>query len=317
MCVQQKDVQKFNTIYDDYIRTNLAGGEMDKSDIVNFTDGKTSIMSVPDAHVDDLKKAFREVNINFATLPDLMPDDGVKQLRVANVDLNTAKYVWEDFKRALMQRGQTAENVNVDAEVTGAEIPDISIMSEEEYLNTGMETPEQWMDSASAEIKEKLEAYNQLTPTEQYMEVLQWEGKIKPSECFECQALRGNMAFTEISIDKATLVENGSVAEKLNQTSPLRDRFFFCTVPGTNREDTLCLHKGLVFEVQDADRPRYVAFIDNRRLPSTYNKNGDLDWKYDTPKDLLKHFDTNKSNEAVESLSKKLMEDVPKAAMVK
>lgn len=33
--------------------------------------------------------------------------------------------------------------------------------------------------------------------------------------------------------------------------------------------------------------------------------------------ELLKHFDTNKSNEAVESLSKNLMKDVPKAAMVK
>ena len=174
------------------------------------------------------------------------------------------------------------------------------------------------MDSASDEIKQKLEAYNQLSPRDQYLQVFSWEPEIKPSDCFECQTLRGNMTFTEISIDKATLVENASIAEKLNQTSPLKDRFFFCTVPGTNREVTLCLHKSLVFEVQDADKPRYVAFIDNRRHPSTYNKNGDLDWRfYDTPKDLHKHFDTNKSNEAVESLSKKLMEDIPKAAMVK
>ena len=80
---------------------------------------------------------------------------------------------------------------------------------------------------------------------------------------------------------------------------------------------TLMIHKTQVFEVKDADRERYVAFIDNRRRPSTYNKYGDMDWKYESSKELLAYFDTNKSSEAVESLSKKLMEDVPKAAMVK
>lgn len=39
---------------------------------------------------------------------------------------------------------------------------------------------------------------------------MKWEFEIKDSKCMECQALRANMAYTEISIDRQTLVRGNS-----------------------------------------------------------------------------------------------------------
>ena len=70
---------------------------------MNLTDGKTTIISIPDAALDIMKNALTEVNVNFAELPDLVPDDGEKQLRIASVDLNVAKQCYEAYRRSLMK----------------------------------------------------------------------------------------------------------------------------------------------------------------------------------------------------------------------
>ena len=85
--VARKDEQKFNVMFTDYLKAQLSGGEKSAEDLINLTDGKTTIISIPDAALDTMKNALTEVNVNFAELPDLVPGDGEKQLRIASVDL--------------------------------------------------------------------------------------------------------------------------------------------------------------------------------------------------------------------------------------
>lgn len=118
------------------------------------------------------------------------------------------------------------------------------------------------MESASDEIKAQVAEFEQLEATEAEKAMQKWDMEIQDSRNVNCQALRGNMAFSEISIDKETLVDRHDINAQLEQRFP---NFFFCTVPGTMGEQTLMLPKNQVFAVNDEDKARYVAFVNNQK----------------------------------------------------
>ena len=260
--VARKDEQKFNVMFTDYLKAQLSGGEKTADDLINLTDGKTTIISIPDAALDTMKNALTEINVNFAELPDLVPGDGEKQLRIASVDLNLTKQCYEAYRRSVMKT--QPEGASKDA------APDMKIFSEEDYLDTARESPEQYMESSvSDELKEKLQEY-----------------------------------------------------EKLERKFP---NYFFATIPGTKGEQILMLPKNQVFKVNDADRDRFVAFVNNQRKAKVFYSNGDIDTKglYPTGKDLFKKFDRHdaKGMDMQKDLNKSVTSAfenvVPKAAPVK
>lgn len=51
----RKDEQKFNVMFTDYLKAQLSGGEKTADDLINLTDGKTTIISIPDAALDTMK----------------------------------------------------------------------------------------------------------------------------------------------------------------------------------------------------------------------------------------------------------------------
>lgn len=283
VCVYRKDDQKFNVMFQDYIRNNLAGGELSRNDLVNLTDGKTTIISVPDTAVEDMKNAMDVLMVNYAALPDLMPDDGEKQFRIATTDLNAAKYAYESYKRALLKRDGTA-----------AAVPEMRVLSDTEYLDTAKETPEKWMESVSPEIAQKLAAYDQLEPNAQEKEIMGFPFEIKPADTYECAVFRHNTAYSELSIDAETLVDKSPVNRHLEQKF---ESFFFCTIPGTRGEQTLMLPKNQVFLSEKNGRDRYIAFIRNDRAPKIFVK-GEPDGgsKYVNGKELFEHFDRQSQN---------------------
>lgn len=153
--VARKDEQKFNVMFTDYLKEQLSGGEKNADDLVNLTDGKTTIISIPDASLDIMKNALTEVNVNFAELPDLVPDDGEKQLRIASADLNVTKQCYEAYRRSLMKN---------KPEEAAAEM---KVFSEEDYTDGAKETTEQYMkNSVSDELKEKLQKYEKFDADE-------------------------------------------------------------------------------------------------------------------------------------------------------
>ena len=306
--VAKKDEQKFNVMFTDYLREQLSGGEKTEEDLVNLTDGKTTIISIPDAALDIMKNALTEVNVNFAELPDLVPDDGEKQLRIASVDLNVAKQCYEAYRRSLMKTKQ--------------ETPEMKIFTEDDYLDTARETTEQYMEnSVSDELNKKLQEYEKMDAGAMEKEIMKWDFEIKDSKGFECQALRNNMAFSEISIDKETLVDKNPLNEQLGRKFP---NHFFATIPGTKGQQIVMLPKNQVFKVNDADKDRYVAFVNNQRPVKVFFKNGeiDTDGTYKTGKDLFRKFDRHDKGLDVQKNITKSVSDVienvvPKAAPVK
>ena len=310
--IARKDEQKFNVMFTDYIKANLTSDkELNSNDLINLTNGKTTIVSVPDAALDVMKNALTETKVNFAELPDLIPDDGEKQLRVATADLNTTKQCYESYKHSLIKNAPA----DVTESVTG--VPDMKIYSEDDYLNTARRSPDEYMESASDEIKAQVAEFEQLEATEAEKAMQKWDMEIQDSRNVNCQALRGNMAFSEISIDKETLVDRNNINAQLEQRFP---NFFFCTVPGTKGEQTLMLPKNQVFAVNDADKARYVAFVNNQKPVKLWVK-GEPDGgtTYKTGKELFEKFDKHDNNaELTRNISKALeAAPVPKAAPVK
>lgn len=213
--VARKDEQKFNVMFTDYLKEQLSGGEKNADDLVNLTDGKTTIISIPDASLDIMKNALTEVNVNFAELPDLVPDDGEKQLRIASADLNVTKQCYEAYRRSLMKN---------KPEEAAAEM---KVFSEDDYIDTARETTEQYMkNSASDELKEKLQKYEKFDADEMEKELMKWDTVIKDSKGFECQALRSNMAYSEISIDWKTLINDNPINNQMERKFP---KFIFAS----------------------------------------------------------------------------------------
>lgn len=309
--VARKDEQKFNVMFTDYLKEQLSGGEKNADDLVNLTDGKTTIISIPDASLDIMKNALTEVNVNFAELPDLVPDDGEKQLRIASADLNVTKQCYEAYRRSLMKN---------KPEEAAAEM---KVFSEDDYIDTARETTEQYMkNSASDELKEKLQKYEKFDADEMEKELMKWDTVIKDSKGFECQALRSNMAYSEISIDWKTLINDNPINNQMERKFP---KFIFATIPGTQGQQIVMLPKNQVFKVENEER--YIAFVNNQKKVRTYNINGnklefDPGETYPTGKDLLKKFDVKEANpeqaaKAIAKTTENVTPDIPKAAPVK
>lgn len=309
--VAREDEQKFNVMFTDYLKEQLSGGEKNADDLVNLTDGKTTIISIPNTSLDIMKNALTEVNVNFAELPDLVPDDGEKQLRIASADLNVTKQCYEAYRRSLMKN---------EPEEAAAEM---KVFSEDDYTDGAKETTEQYMkNSASDELKEKLQKYEKFDADEMEKELMKWDTVIKDSKGFECQALRSNMAYSEISIDWKTLINDNPINNQMERKFP---KFIFATIPGTQGQQIVMLPKNQVFKVENEER--YIAFVNNQKKVRAYNINGnklefDPGETYPTGKDLLKKFEVKEANpeQAAKAIAEKVENvtpDIPKAAPVK
>lgn len=311
--VARKDEQKFNVMFTDYLKEQLSGGKKTADDLMNLTDGRTTIISIPDAALDIMKDALAKVNANFAELPDLIPDDGEKQLRIASADINITKECYEAYRRSIMKKQPEA-----------SDIPDMKIFSEEDYIDTARETPTEYIkDALSEEMSEKLKKYEQMDSGEMEKEVMKWEFEIKDSKCMECQALRANMAYTEISIDRQTLVRGNSSSLIIDLENKFPN-YFFARIPGTYGKgiQILMLPKNQVFKVNGEKKERYIAFANNQRKVKVFNCDGSREYELSSGKALHDIFDEhgkqkNMQKDLNKSVTSAFENVVPKAAPVK
>lgn len=212
--IAKPDEQKFNVMFTDYINDMLKGGEKSSEDLINLTNKRTTIISIPDSSLGIMKNALSEAGVNFAELPDLVPEDGEKQLRISSADLNTTKQCYEAYRRSIMK-----QNPQPDEQPETA-VPEMKIYSEDDYVNTARRTADDYMESASDEIKAKISEFEQMDATEAEKEMMKWEMQIQDSKCVNCQALRSNMAYAELSIDEATLVDKNPINAQLAEKFP-------------------------------------------------------------------------------------------------
>lgn len=205
-----------------------------------------------------------------------------------------------------------------------SDIPDMKIFSEEDYIDTARETPTEYIkDALSEEMSEKLKKYEQMDSGEMEKEVMKWEFEIKDSKCMECQALRANMAYTEISIDRQTLVRGNSSSLIIDLENKFPN-YFFARIPGTYGKgiQILMLPKNQVFKVNGEKKERYIAFANNQRKVKVFNCDGSREYELSSGKALHDIFDEhgkqkNMQKDLNKSVTSVFENVVPKAAPVK
>ena len=283
IAVYKDDLKSFRQFEGTYIHEKLMGGELSEADIRNFTGGDVTMVSIPDEALEDMKLSMNQLKINYAMMPDLNLADGEKQLIIENRSLPSMKELYRLYRQNLMKQGQN--------------MADMHEMSEDEYQNTGHMSEEEYMDSAKDSVKSAAEKYDAQDETLKERTLFYAENTIRSSKSPECREYVENPVFLKLSIDEATLVKNPKdpLPERMEQMHPEK---FYARIPGTwgEGEQVLEVPKSQVFKVEDANRTRYLCFVDKNEKPKVYTATGNSTYQYPTGQDLYDSFDKPKDN---------------------
>lgn len=286
ICIFKEDIPKFQQFFSGYIQENLSGGEKNVDDLRNFTGGKTSIVSVPEVSLDKLEEAMETLQVDFAYLPDLNLKDGEKQFIISDSSVENMKEVYRLYREGLAKRGE--------------EVGDMKIMqSEEEYQDTAKITEDDYRAGAVGKAKEANEKYEGQEVNAKERIFLYRENDIRPSGSHACGEYLNDEKFLKLSIDDATLVHQPE--DPLPQQMMTRyPENFYCRIPGTYGEDEQILQvpKKHVFEVNDADRRRYLVFVKKDEQPTVLSPSGKKHTEYKSGEDLFSRFDGNRRHTA-------------------
>lgn len=286
ICIFKDDIPKFQQFFSGYIQENLSGGEKKVDDLRNFTGGKTSIVSVPEVSLEKLEEAMDTLQVDYAYLPDLNLKDGEKQFIISTSSEQNMKEVYRLYREGLAKRGQ--------------EIADMKIMkSPEEYQDTAKITEDDYRKGAVGKAKEANDKYAGEDIKIKDRIFLYHENDIRPSGCHACGEYLNNDNFLKLSIDDATLVHQDTdpVPEQLMTRFPEN---FYCRIPGTYGKDEQILQvpKKQVFEVNDADRRRYLVFVNKEEQPTVLSPRGRKYTEYKKGEDLFSRFDGSRRHTA-------------------
>lgn len=260
VAVDQKDRDKFAAWYERYLTGQMRGGEKNLRELRNLTAGKTSIVSVPmEGKEEEIKEDFAALGITFSELADLHVGDGDVQFVVANSDLSKVEHWYGLYKADLLKKGE--------------EVKDMSVINLEQYRETGRMSEEDYVNTASLELKianEKYEA-NGKEAEEIKQAVKERTAKIRSEDHEAFETLKNNPSYIALSINKETLVETSSAAGLLG----LQEKGYFVSrVPGTWGENEMLLEipAEQVF-ITDEGRT-YIAFAEADRKVLLMHPNG-------------------------------------------
>ncbi len=262
IAIMRDDAQKFNALYERYILNTLDGGKMSLRDLSNFTNGKISLVSIPYNDTDkeslhNLQDDLDKLKINYTVMPDLKVGDGKVQLSVASADLPKLQHWFDLYRADLLQ--------------AGVDIGVMEQMSMEQYTGMGKVTPDQYMSTATPEIKEKVAVFDQKEKGACEQAIDRMDNRIKDVSDERYDILKNDPDFIEVTIDR----QNVTTSPDINP-SPRAAQYFYSKVPGTDfgNELTLCLPKNHVFYADDGQA--YRAFINKDQKPAIFNRFGSL-----------------------------------------
>lgn len=239
------DKDKFASWYTRFLTSKMQGGSKELQDLRNLTTGRTSIISIPlEEDRDILKEDFDNLTINYTVLPDLNIGDGYIQLVVANSDLPKAEHWFKQYREHMLDQGK--------------EIKDMSVMSFDQYQQTGQMQENGYIQTADAEIQAANEKYETNAPGEVEKEIAGAGSQIRGQDDAAFLEYQNNPDYIQVTIDRQTLVANSSV--NLDQFSTRGH--FASRIPGTwaDKEKILVLPEEQVFVANDGRT--YAAFLD-------------------------------------------------------
>lgn len=298
--VKKSDADRFSSVFNWYVTDSLAGKNLSGKDLINFTNEKTSIISVPAAAAEKMEQALGKLDVNMVRLPDLMDNLKEKQYRISNADINTVQQVYKMYNDSIIN----GKDIQKPAENKEETIKNdrLLIIDEQKYTEAFKETTEDWINSAAPEIKEITAQYDVIEPDEQERGFIEAAGSIKDSDSLECAALKQNPDCIMLSIDKKTLVDTNNLNAEL--ISRGQNDHIACFIPGTQKKETLILNKKQVFEVKGETSVRYLAFLNKKDRPEVFLKN--LDSRcgtYPSAVALFSKFDNHNKKKSAERKS--------------
>lgn len=258
LAVYGEDKEKFQAWFSRYLMSKMQGGEHQKQDLTNLTGGNTSIVSIPfEENRALLRNDFDKLGINYAFLPDLNVGDGEIQVLVANVDMQKVEHWYQLYQEQQLSRGN--------------EVKDLKSVSMEQYTGTAQMSEEQYVDTASEELRKRMEKYEGQEPGEIEKSIMQQEQKVHSVTDEAYQRMHTDPSYLEIAINKETLVEKSTYA---GMASIERHGLFASRIPGTwgKNEETLVLPSEQVFLMDDGKT--YLAFLKKDENPCVLGADG-------------------------------------------
>ena len=258
LAIYGDDKEKFQAWFSRYLMSRMQGGKHQKQDLINLTGGNTSIISIPfEKNKRLVQSDFDKLGINYAVLPDLRVGDGEIQIMVANMDMPKVEHWYQLYQEQQLSRGN--------------EVKDLRRVSMEQYTKTAEMTEEQYVDTASPDLKKKMEKYEGREPGEIEKTVMKREQEIQSVADEKYQSFHTDPSYVEITINHETLVEKSTYASTLASE---RYGLFASRIPGTwgKGEKTLVLPSDQVFTLDDGKT--YLAFMKKNERPLILGANG-------------------------------------------
>ena len=256
--VYNDDKDKFSAWYERHLMNQMSGGVKDVQDLNNLTAGKTSIISIPCEGKETLvTEDFKNLNINYAILPDLNVGDGEIQFLIANIDVEKVKHWYSLYRDDQLKQGQ--------------DLGDMKVITMEGYKQMGQLSEEEYIHTASPDLQKANEKYEGRAPGEIEYQVSKVEGKMKSFSDIEFENLQKAGEYYQVTINKEALVENSLMA---NNPEWEQKGLFASRIPGTygETEETIVLPLENVFTTDDGRT--YIAFLPKEKKPLVVGKDG-------------------------------------------
>lgn len=235
---------------------DLEGGEKELKELRGLTRGNVSIVSfLLEGREEGMAEDFKALGINYARFPDLRVGDGSIQFEIANSDMGKVNQWYKLKQRDMLHAGE--------------ELPPLETISMEQYQQTGAMSEQDYMNTATEEMKQANRKYEGKEKGEAEQLAEEKEHVIKADSSSTFQDHVNDPDFIPVTINKKALIDKSIVSSEMRERFADRGQFC-CRIPGTwekgkKQEDILMITLKNVFE---ADEGRsYIAFLDKRHLP--------------------------------------------------
>ena len=256
VAVYQPDREKFGSWYERFLIDRMQGGEKELKELRGLTRGNVSIVSFPlEGREEGMAEDFKALGINYARFPDLRVGDGSIQFEIANSDMGKVNQWYKLKQRDMLHAGE--------------ELPPLETISMEQYQQTGAMSEQDYMNTATEEMKQANRKYKGKEKGEAEQLAEEKEHVIKADSSSTFQDHVNDPDFIPVTINKKALIDKSIVSSEMRERFADRGQFC-CRIPGTwekgkKQEDILMIPLKNVFE---ADEGRsYIAFLDKRHLP--------------------------------------------------
>lgn len=245
IAVCKDDKELFSAWYGMYLKSRMSGGEKTAESLDAFTEGRSSIFSLPfEGNEIIFKDDFEALKINYSILPDLKIGDGQIQIMVANRDVSKLEHWYKLYQNDRLEQGE--------------QIPDINLIDMNTYQKTAEMSTEEYMNSGDEKVQDANQKYEKEHSPVQKIQLADDE---KGYEDYESDQM-----YQKFTINKDTLVE------PLKENIPERfSEFFVSRVPGTYGKDTryLVIPKYQIFVSEDSST--YTAFFEKDKKPIMFD----------------------------------------------